>query len=87
LAGAYQVAGEKKLAKVNYKKAIELDPSNVHAKTMLAQVGPGTTYVLGRLLGGILMVLLLYFIANGRGRDILNSCPEVRNDKHQLRHD
>jgi hypothetical protein len=63
LAGAYQVAGEKKLAKVNYKKAIELDPSNVHAKTMLAQVGPGTTYVLGRLLGGILMVLLLYFIA------------------------
>jgi hypothetical protein len=63
LAEAYQVAGQKRLAKANYKKAIELDLSNVHAKTMLAQLGPATSTILGRLLGGIVMLLLLYFIA------------------------
>jgi tetratricopeptide (TPR) repeat protein len=65
LAEAYQVAGQKRLAKANYKKAIELDPSNVHAKTMLAQLGPATSTILliGKLLGGIVMFLLLYFIA------------------------
>jgi hypothetical protein len=63
LAEAYQVAGQKRLAKANYKKAIELDPSNAHAKTMLAQFGPATSTILGRLLGGIVMLLLLYFIA------------------------
>lgn len=63
LAEAYQVAGQKRLAKANYKKAIELDPSNVHAKTMLAQVSSVTSTILGSLLGGILVLLLLYFIA------------------------
>lgn len=38
LAEAYQVAGEKELAKANYKKALELDPSSVHARTMLTQL-------------------------------------------------
>ena len=38
LAEAYEVTGEKELAKANYTKALQLDPSNVHAKTMLAQL-------------------------------------------------
>jgi CubicO group peptidase (beta-lactamase class C family) len=63
LAEAYQVSGQEGLAKANYKKAIELDASNVHAKTMLAQTGSTTFTVLGGLLGGILILLLLYLIA------------------------
>jgi len=39
LAEAYQVAGDRGLAKSNYRNAIELDPSNVDASTMLAQSG------------------------------------------------
>lgn len=54
---------EARLAKANYKKAIDLDPSNVHAKTMLAQVSSAASTILGSLLGGILMLLPLYFIA------------------------
>jgi CubicO group peptidase (beta-lactamase class C family) len=64
LAEAYQVAGKKGLAKWNYWKAILLDPSNVHAKTMLAQLGSSLYYtVAGILLGGVILVLLLYVIA------------------------
>jgi hypothetical protein len=64
LAEAYQVAGKKGLAKWNYWKAILLDPSNLHAKTMLAQLGSSLYYtVAGILLGGVILVLLLYVIA------------------------
>jgi predicted Zn-dependent protease len=63
LAEAYQVAGRKRLAKWNYWKAILLDPSNVHAKTMLSQLGSSLYTVAGILLGGVILVLLLYFIA------------------------
>jgi CubicO group peptidase (beta-lactamase class C family) len=65
LAEAYQVAGRKGLAKANYQKAIALDPSNVHAKTKLSQVSAtaGLT-LLGGALGGIVMLLLLYFVAH-----------------------
>jgi CubicO group peptidase (beta-lactamase class C family) len=63
LAEAYQVAGKKGLAKWNYWKAILLDPSNVHAKMMLAQLGSSLYIVAGILLGGVILVLLLYFIA------------------------
>ncbi len=38
LAEAYQVGGEKELAKANYTKALQLDPSNVHARTILSQL-------------------------------------------------
>jgi CubicO group peptidase (beta-lactamase class C family) len=62
LAEAYQVAGKKSLAKANYVKAIELDPSNVHAKTMLAQVGSSQYATAGILLGGVILILLLYSV-------------------------
>ena len=39
LAEAYQVAGDKELARTNYKNALEIDPANVHARTMLTQLG------------------------------------------------
>ena len=38
LAEAYQVIGNKEAANANYKKSLALDPSNVHARTMLAQL-------------------------------------------------
>jgi CubicO group peptidase (beta-lactamase class C family) len=63
LAEAYQVSGQKRLAKANYKKAIELDPSNVHARTMLAQAGSSRFTLFGGLLCGILILLFLYLIA------------------------
>ncbi len=62
LAEAYQVAGKKGLAKSNYWKEILLDPSNVHAKTMLAQLGSSLCIVAGILLGGVILVLLLYLV-------------------------
>jgi CubicO group peptidase (beta-lactamase class C family) len=63
LAEAYQITGQKKLAKANYKKAIELDPSDMHAQTMLAQTGSTTFMLLGGLLGGILILLFLHLVA------------------------
>ena len=63
LAEAYQVTGQKRLAKGNYKKAIELDPSNTHAKMMLAQAGPATFTLLGGLFVGVLILLCLYLVA------------------------
>jgi len=62
LAEAYQVAGKKGLAIANYLKAIERDPSNLHAKTMLAQSGFSLYTVAGILLGGVILVLLLYAV-------------------------
>jgi len=62
LAEAYQVAGKKGLAKSNYWKEILLDPSNVHAKTMLAQLGSSLCIVAGILLGGVILVFLLYLV-------------------------
>ncbi len=38
LAEAYNVGGDKPSAKRNYKRALELDPDNVHAKTALTQL-------------------------------------------------
>jgi CubicO group peptidase (beta-lactamase class C family) len=63
LAEAYQVAGKKWLAKVNYIKALGLDPSNVHAKTMLAQSGYSVGVMASIVLGGVIMLLLLYWAA------------------------
>ena len=38
LAEAYQVSGDKALALKNYKKAVELDPTNLHAVDMLKKL-------------------------------------------------
>lgn len=62
LAEAYQVAGEKELAKANYGKAVELDASNVHAKTMLAQLRPPLRRMAAVVLSGVILILLLYAV-------------------------
>ena len=38
LAEAYQVSGDKELAIKNYQKAVELDPTNLHAVDMLKKL-------------------------------------------------
>jgi CubicO group peptidase (beta-lactamase class C family) len=40
LAEAYQVSGDKELAIKNYRKAVELDPANLHAAEMLKKLEP-----------------------------------------------